>query len=198
MDIKQELMKIKSFLMSSQVTTDPVETNEEPIVTEEPTSQTFAEYETSQGIKLKIDGEVSVGVPVVIVAEDGTETKAEGEYDLIGIAKIVATDGLISEIIPMEEEPSVEVEVEMAEAPVEVVPDMTPILEERITKLEGMIEELKSKLENMTKATETMASVVEEISTLPTAEVSKPASFTYLYPKTKQDQNVQKLFQALK
>jgi uncharacterized protein with von Willebrand factor type A (vWA) domain len=75
---------------------------------------------------------------------------------------------------------------------------MTPMLEERITKLEGMIEELKSKLENMTKATETMASVVEEISTLPTAEVSKPASFTYLYPKTKQDQNVQKLFQALK
>jgi hypothetical protein len=50
----------------------------------------------------------------------------------------------------------------------------------------------------MTKATEAMTAVVEEISTLPTAEVSKPASFTYLYPKSKQSSNIDKFFQALK
>lgn len=194
MDIKAELLKIKSYLMSSDVTTDPTEeVGETPVV-----EHNFAEYETSTGVKVKIDGEIAVGVPVVAVAEDGTEAPApDGEHEIVGVAKIVVKDGLIAEIMPLEEEePKVEVEVEMAEEM--PVVDITAELQDRIVKLEGKLDELMKKFEGMTKATEAMTAVVEEISTLPTAEVSKPASFTYLYPKTKQNENINKFLQALK
>ena len=193
MDIKAELLKIKSYLMSSDVTTEPTEeVGETPVV-----EHNFAEYETATGVKVKIDGEIAVGVPVVVVAEDGTEAPApDGEHEILGVAKIVVKDGLIAEIMPLEEEPTVEVEVELAEAM--PIVDMTAELQDRIVALEGKLDELMKKFEGMTKATEAMTAVVEEISTLPTAEVSKPASFTYLYPKAKQDKNIDKFLQALK
>ena len=193
MDIKAELLKIKSYLMSSDVTTEPTEeVGETPVV-----EHNFAEYETATGVKVKIDGEIAVGVPVVVVAEDGTEAPApDGEHEILGVAKIVVKDGLIAEIMPLEEEPTVEVEVELAEAM--PIVDMTAELQDRIVALEGKLDELMKKFEGMTKATEAMTAVVEEISTLPTAEVSKPASFTYLYPKAKQDKNIEKFLQALK
>ena len=193
MDIKAELLKIKSYLMSSDVTTEPTEeVGETPVV-----EHNFAEYETATGVKVKIDGEIAVGVPVVVVAEDGTEAPApDGEHEILGVAKIVVKDGLITEIMPLEEEPTVEVEVELAEEM--PIVDMTAELQDRIVALEGKLDELMKKFEGMTKATEAMTAVVEEISTLPTAEVSKPASFTYLYPKSKQDKNIDKFLQALK
>ena len=193
MDIKAELLKIKSYLMSSDVTTEPTEeVGETPVV-----EHNFAEYETATGVKVKIDGEIAVGVPVVVVAEDGTEAPApDGEHEILGVAKIVVKDGLIAEIMPLEEEPTVEVEVELAEEM--PIVDMTAELQDRIVALEGKLDELMKKFEGMTKATEAMTAVVEEISTLPTAEVSKPASFTYLYPKSKQDKNIDKFLQALK
>jgi hypothetical protein len=193
MDIKAELLKIKSYLMSSELPTDPTEeVGETPVV-----EHNFAEYETASGVKVKIDGEIAVGVPVVAIAEDGTEAPApDGEHEIVGVAKIVVKDGLIAEIMPLEEEPKVEVEVELAD--VMPVVDITAELQDRIVKLEGKLDELMKKFEGMTKATEAMTAVVEEISTLPTAEVSKPASFTYLYPKSKQSANIDKFFQALK
>ena len=194
MDIKAELLKIKSYLMSSDVTAEPTEeVGETPVV-----EHNFAEYETATGVKVKIDGEIAVGVPVVAVAEDGTEAPApDGEHEILGVAKIVVKDGLIAEIMPLEEEePKVEVEVELAEEM--PIVDITAELQDRIVKLEGKLDELMKKFEGMTKATEAMTAVVEEISTLPTAEVSKPASFTYLYPKSKQDKNIDKFLQALK
>ena len=193
MDIKAELLKIKSYLMSSDVTTEPTEeVGETPVV-----EHNFAEYETATGVKVKIDGEIAVGVPVVAVAEDGTEAPApDGEHEIVGVAKIVVKDGLIAEIMPLEEEPKVEVEVELAEEM--PIVDITAELQDRIVALEGKLDELMKKFEGMTKATEAMTAVVEEISTLPTAEVSKPASFTYLYPKSKQDKNIDKFLQALK
>ena len=179
--------------MSSELPTDPtVEVGETPAV-----EHNFAEYETASGVKVKIDGEIAVGVPVVAIAEDGTEAPApDGEHEILGVAKIVVKDGLIAEIMPLEEEPKIEVEVEMAD--VMPVVDITAELQDRIVKLEGKLDELMKKFEGMTKATEAMTAVVEEISTLPTAEVSKPASFTYLYPKSKQSANIDKFFQALK
>lgn len=178
--------------MSSDVTTESTE-----VVEEKSVEHNFAEYETATGVKVKIDGEIAVGVPVVVVMEDGTESPApDGEHEILGVAKIMVKDGLIAEIMPLEEEPKVEVEVELAEA--EPVVDITAELQDRIVKLEGKLDELMKKFEGMTKATEAMTAVVEEISTLPTAEVSKPASFTYLYPKSKQDKNIEKFLQALK
>lgn len=201
MDIKAELLKIKSYLMSSDVTTEPTEVVEENTAV----SQNFAEYETATGVKVKIDGEIAVGVPVVVIAEDGTESPApDGEHEIVGVAKIVVKDGLISEIMPLEESSSeeapVQINVEASEEMAEAMPvaDITAELQDRIVVLEGKLDELMKKIEGMSKATEAMTAVVEEISTLPTAEVSKPASFTYLYPKSKQDKNIEKFLQALK
>jgi len=200
MDIKAELLKIKSYLMSSELPTDPtVEVGETPAV-----EHNFAEYETATGVKVKIDGEIAVGVPVVAIAEDGTEAPApDGEHEILGVAKIVVKDGLIAEIMPLEEEAPVEVNIEASEEMAEAMPmpDYTTEMQamtDRITKLEGMCSDMMSRMEGMTKATTAMTAVVEEISTLPTAEVSKPASFTYLYPKSKQSANIDKFFQALK
>lgn len=183
--------------MSSDATTEATASVEEtPAVV-----HNFAEYETAAGVKIKIDGEIAVGVPVVMIAEDGTESPApDGEHEIVGVAKIVVKDGLIAEIMPLEEKPSVEIEVEATEEMAEAMPvvDITAELQDRIVVLEGKLDELMKKIEGMSKATEAMTAVVEEISTLPTAEVSKPASFTYLYPKAKQDKNIEKFLQALK
>ena len=136
MDIKAELLKIKSYLMSSDVTTEPTEeVGETPVV-----EHNFAEYETATGVKVKIDGEIAVGVPVVAVAEDGTEAPApDGEHEILGVAKIVVKDGLIAEIMPLEEEPKVEVEVELAEEM--PIVDITAELQDRIVALEGKLDE---------------------------------------------------------
>ena len=194
MDIKAELLKIKSYLMSSET---PVE----------PTPQAFAMYDLEGGGQVSINGEIAVGVDVMVIDGDGNEVPApDGEHVLVGVAKIKTEGGKIVEIMPIEEEPSIEVEIEagnkeeeMAEA--EPMPDHAMEMEsmsERITKLEGMLADLMTRMDGMGKATEAMTAVVEVIASAPTAEVSKPASFTYINPKTSQEKKFENLLNALK
>ena len=194
MDIKAELLKIKSYLMSSET---PVE----------PTPQAFAMYDLEGGGQVSINGEIAVGVDVMVIDGDGNEVPApDGEHVLVGVAKIKTEGGKIVEIMPIEEEPSIEVEIEagnkeeeMAEA--EPMPDHAMEMEsmsERITKLEGMLADMMTRMDGMGKATEAMTAVVEVIASAPTAEVSKPASFTYINPKTSQEKKFENLLNALK
>lgn len=194
MDIKAELLKIKSYLMSSE---SPVE----------PTLQAFAMYDLEGGGQVSINGEIAVGADVMVIDGDGNEVPApDGEHVLVGVAKIKTEGGKIVEIMPLEEEPEVEIEIEagnkeeeMAEA--EPMPDHAKEMEsmsERITKLEGMLADLMTRMDGMGKATEAMTAVVEEIASAPTAEVSKPASFTYINPKNSQEKKFENLINALK
>ena len=194
MDIKAELLKIKSYLMSSET---PVE----------PTPQAFAMYDLEGGGQVSINGEIAVGADVMVIDGDGNEVPApDGEHVLVGVAKIKTEGGKIVEIMPIEEEPSIEVEIEagnkeeeMAEA--EPMPDHAMEMEsmsERITKLEGMLADMMTRMDGMGKATEAMTAVVEVIASAPTAEVSKPASFTYINPKTSQEKKFENLLNALK
>lgn len=194
MDIKAELLKIKSYLMSSE---SPVE----------PTPQAFAMYDLEGGGQVSINGEIAVGADVMVIDGDGNEVPApDGEHVLVGVAKIKTEGGKIVEIMPLEEEPEVEIEIEagnkeeeMAEA--EPMPDHAKEMEsmsERITKLEGMLADLMTRMDGMGKATEAMTAVVEEIASAPTAEVSKPASFTYINPKNSQEKKFENLINALK
>ena len=57
MDIKAELLKIKSYLMSSEVT--------------ETTAQEFAMYDLASGGQVSINGEIVVGAEVMVI--DGDE-----------------------------------------------------------------------------------------------------------------------------
>jgi hypothetical protein len=191
MDIKAELLKIKSYLMSSETPTTP---------------QAFAMYDLEGGGQVSINGEIAVGVDVMVIDGDGNEVPApDGEHVLVGVAKIKTEGGKIVEIMPIEEEPSIEVEIEagnkeeeMAEA--EPMPDHAKEMEsmsERITKLEGMLADLMTRMDGMGKATEAMTAVVEVIASAPTAVVSKPASFTYLNPKTSQEKKFENLLNAL-
>lgn len=193
MDIKAELLKIKSYLMSSET---PVE----------PTPQAFAMYDLEGGGQVSINGEIAVGVDVMVIDGDGNEVPApDGEHVLVGVAKIKTEGGKIVEIMPIEESPEIEVEIEagnkeeeMAEA--EPMPDHAMEMEsmsERITKLEGMLADLMTRMDGMGKATEAMTAVVEVIASAPTAEVSKPASFTYINPKTSQEKKFENLLNAL-
>lgn len=194
MDIKAELLKIKSYLMSSESTV-------------EPTPQAFAMYDLEGGGQVSINGEIAVGADVMVIDGDGNEVPApDGEHVLVGVAKIKTEGGKIVEIMPIEEEPEIEVEIEagnkeeeMAEA--EPMPDHAKEMEsmsERITKLEGMLADLMVRMDGMGKATEAMTAVVEEIASAPTAEVSKPASFTYINPKNSQEKKFENLINALK
>ena len=193
MDIKAELLKIKSYLMSSET---PVE----------PTPQAFAMYDLEGGGQVSINGEIAVGVDVMVIDGDGNEVPApNGEHVLVGVAKIKTDGGKIVEIMPLEESPEIEVEIEagnkeeeMAEA--EPMPDHAMEMEsmsERITKLEGMLADMMTRMDGMGKATEAMTAVVEVIASAPTAEVSKPASFTYINPKSAQEKKFENLLNAL-
>lgn len=192
MDIKAELLKIKSYLMSSETPTTP---------------QAFAMYDLEGGGQVSINGEIAVGADVMVIDGDGNEVPApDGEHVLVGVAKIKTEGGKIVEIMPLEEEPEVEIEVEAGnkEEKMEEVmpmPDHAKEMEsmsERITKLEGMLADLMTRMDGMGKATEAMTAVVEVIASAPTAEVSKPASFTYINPKNSQEKKFQNLINALK
>jgi hypothetical protein len=191
MDIKAELLKIKSYLMSSNQPTE--------------TPQAFAMYDLESGGQVSINGEIVVGADVMVIDGDGNEVPApDGEHVLVGVAKIKTEGGKIVEIMPIEEEqPKVEVEIEARKkmAEYDLLPDHAKEMElmsERITKCEGIIADLMTRMEGMGKATEAMTAVVEEIASAPTAEVSKPASFTYINPKTKQANKFENLLNALK
>lgn len=175
--------------------------------TVEPTPQAFAMYDLEGGGQVSINGEIAVGADVMVIDGDGNEVPApDGEHVLVGVAKIKTEGGKIVEIMPIEEEPEIEVEIEagnkeeeMAEA--EPMPDHAKEMEsmsERITKLEGMLADLMVRMDGMGKATEAMTAVVEEIASAPTAEVSKPASFTYINPKNSQEKKFENLINALK
>lgn len=170
----------------------------------ETTLQAFAMYDLEGGGSVSINGEIAVGADVMVVDGDGNEVPApDGEHVLVGVAKIKTEGGKIVEIMPIEEEPTVEVEVEATEEMAEAMPmpDHAKEMEsmaERITKLEGMLADLMTRMDGMGKATEAMTAVVEEIASAPTAEVSKPASFTYINPKNSQEKKFENLINALK
>jgi hypothetical protein len=185
MDIKAELQKIKSYLMSSE----NVET----------TSVAFANYAIVGGGEVKIEGEIAVGSAVSIMDDSGNEVPApDGDYTLDGVANIKVVGGSITEITPIaEEEPAtepteVEVEVEQS-ADTTALPEYVneqPIdtkkmqeMADRLVTCESMISELMAKVESMTKANTAMTAVIEEMSKAPTAEVVKPAQFSFINKK---------------
>jgi hypothetical protein len=189
MDIKAELLKIKSYLMSSEVT---------------PTAQEFAMYDLASGGQVSINGEIVVGAEVMVIDADGNAVPApDGEHELVGVAKIKVQGGKIVEIMPMEEEAPVEVNIEAGEEMAEAIPmpdyaKEMQTMTDRITKLEGMIADMMTRIDGMGKATEAMSAVVEEVASRPTAEVSKPVAFTYVNPKEKQNEKFSNLLNALK
>jgi hypothetical protein len=157
----------------------------------------FAMYSTESGAEVKIDGEIVVGAPVFVIdPETASEVPApDGEHVLIGVAKIMVTGGVITEIMPIEEEePSIEIEVEASADPSEEIeaevmnPDMMSEMDSRIKSLEEKISKISMALDSLLSATTAMNSVVTELSKQPTEEPSKPVAFSAF--KGKKEKNM--------
>ncbi len=161
----------------------------------------FAMYSTESGAEVKIDGEIVVGAPVFVIdPETASEVPApDGEHVLVGVAKIIVTGGVITEIMPIEEEePKIEIEVEASADPSEETaeeieaevmnPDMMSEMDSRIKSLEEKISKISMALDSLLSATTAMNSVVTELSKQPTEEPSKPVAFSAF--KGKKDKNL--------
>jgi hypothetical protein len=157
----------------------------------------FAMYSTESGAEVKIDGEIVVGAPVFVIdPETASEVPApDGEHVLVGVAKIIVTGGVITEIMPIEEEePSIEIEVEASADPSEEIeaevmnPDMMSEMDSRIKSLEEKISKISMALDSLLSATTAMNSVVTELSKQPTEEPSKPVAFSAF--KGKKEKNM--------
>jgi hypothetical protein len=157
----------------------------------------FAMYSTESGAEVKIDGEIVVGAPVFVIdPETASEVPApDGEHVLVGVAKIMVTGGVITEIMPIEEEePSIEIEVEASADPSEEIeaevmnPDMMSEMDSRIKSLEEKISKISMALDSLLSATTAMNSVVTELSKQPTEEPSKPVAFSAF--KGKKEKNM--------
>jgi len=135
-----------------------IEKVKELVFGEETVDETFLDVKTSDGVVLRVS-ELSEGVEVTIISEDGENISGAAEYTLED-GTVVATDdnGVIVSVTAPAEEEVVE-EEEMEE---EVVVEENP-LDARIAKLEDAIEDVLSKFSEM-------STKVEEFSALPADE----------------------------
>jgi len=104
-------------------------------------------YKTKDGVEL--EGDITIGADLFVVAADGSKTPAEGEYELEDGTKIVALAG---KIVEAEVEAEAPVEEDMADAPVavEVPVDNQAIIDAVSPMFEEMrviIAELSSRLD---------------------------------------------------
>lgn len=94
----------------------------------------FARMSTDKGLLSYFDDELAIGTDVMIVDEDGKETKApDGEYTNEDGVKYIIADGKVSEIIEPEIE-SVETEMEAEEPTVEPEAVEEPAVEEPVAE----------------------------------------------------------------
>jgi len=135
------------------------ETAEVPVVEDK---SKFMEATLEDGTLVNIEPALEIGAAVVVIDAEGNPMAApDAEHILAGGDKIVTVDGVITEIIPMEEEAEVEEEVPMAEEPTETQ-------EQKVKKVvESIVKESHFASEEMVNK------AVEELKNLFSEELSK-------------------------
>ena len=156
------------------------ETTETEVSTEETTEtekENFVDAQLADGTIVNIEPDVELGASVAIVGEDGIVPAPDAEHELASGEKIVTVGGVITEIIPSEEEVAEEEaaeEIEEEEMSDEVVAqEPTPKTVIERTEVEGKFAELEEKLAEALKSNEEFKSQVvktlEELSKEPSA-----------------------------
>jgi len=122
----------------------------------------FMEASLEDGTLVNIEPALEIGAAVVVIDAEGNPMAApDAEHILAGGDKIVTVEGVITEIIPMEEEAEVEEEVPMAEEPTETQ-------EQKVKKVvESIVKESHFASEEMVNK------AVEELKNLFSEELSK-------------------------
>lgn len=175
-------------------------------------AQKFADYTLDSGAVIRVEGDLVVGTAVSVVNADGSTSPAPDAVHVIeGVAKVKTEGGIITEILPIEEEMSaadpaeadeqeqelssdepMEVEDEVA---VVVSPEMVAAMEAKMAEMDAKVSEMAAKLMEMEakmsslfSANFSLIEVVDELSKKPTAEPSKPNYFNAFKPvKTAED-----------
>ena len=160
-------------------------------------AQKFADYTLDSGAVIRVEGDLVVGTAVSVVAADGSTSPAPDAVHVIeGVAKVKTEGGIITEIMPIEEEmssndPADEQPEEMSsDAPAEEAPaafdaeEMIAImmakmaeLEAKVAAMEAKMMEAESKMSSLFSANFSLIEVVDDLSKKPTAEPSKPNYF---------------------
>ena len=160
-------------------------------------AQKFADYTLDNGAVIRVEGDLVVGTAVSVVAADGSTSPAPDAVHVIeGVAKVKTEGGIITEIMPIEEEmgsekPEEEKPEEMSsDAPADEAPaafdaeEMIAIvmakiaeLDAKVAAMEAKMMEAESKMSSLFSANFSLIEVVDDLSKKPTAEPSKPNYF---------------------
>jgi len=146
------LDKIKKIVFGEEVAEVPV--------AEEKSK--FMEATLEDGTLVNIEPALEIGAAVVVIDKEGNPEAAKDDtHTLAGGDKIVTVEGVITEIIPFEEEAEIEEEVPMATEPTETQ-------EQRVKKVvESIVKESHFASEEMVNK------VSEELKSLFTEELNK-------------------------
>ena len=148
----------------AEPTAEATETTETEVSTEETTEtekENFVDAQLADGTIVNIEPDVELGASVAIVGEDGIVPAPDAEHELASGEKIVTVGGVITEIIPSEEEvaeeeAAEEIEEEMSDEVAEPTPKS--VIER--TEVEKKFSDMEYKLAIMLKANEEFKSQV--------------------------------------
>ena len=181
-------------------------------------AQKFADYTLDSGAVIRVEGDLVVGTAVSVVNADGTTSPAPDAVHVIeGVAKVKTEGGIITEIMPIEEEMSAadpaeadEQEMssdEVVEDEVEVVvsAEMVAAMEAKMAEMDAKVSEMGAKLMEMEakmsslfSANFSLIEVVDELSKKPTAEPSKPNYFNAFKPVRTAEEKLNRLLEISK
>jgi hypothetical protein len=181
-------------------------------------AQKFADYTLDNGAVIRVEGDLVVGTAVSVVNADGSTSPAPDAVHVIeGVAKVKTEGGIITEIMPIEEEMSAadpaeadEQEMssdEVVEDEVEVVvsAEMVAAMEAKMAEMDAKVSEMGAKLMEMEakmsslfSANFSLIEVVDELSKKPTAEPSKPNYFNAFKPVRTAEDKLNRLLEISK
>ncbi len=147
---------------------------------EQPQKVELAEYALKDGTKVMISS-LEAGGEVKL--EDGSPAP-DGEHELADGQVIVVEGGMIKEVKPAEQEPSVEVEVEAEKKMDEKMEELAAEFQSKIDALIAEKSELEAKIKMVeSKAAQGFAeviSLIEDMAKVPQADpIEKPVSFKF-------------------
>jgi len=188
MKAKEALEQIKSLLFSDEVVSTP-----EEVVTE------FAEGVLADGTIVKFD-KLEVGGLISVVTEEGEIPAPVGEHELEdGTVVIVAEPGVIAEVKMVEEEVSVEVEVEQSQE--EAFNYDAKFLELR-DSFNSRMSDIETKVSALNDVTKKLIEFMEAFATIESAPETQAPKNTFLAQsknvKSDSFKKLQNIFQTIK
>jgi Asp-tRNA(Asn)/Glu-tRNA(Gln) amidotransferase C subunit len=181
--------------------------------------QAFADYTLEDGTVVRVDGELVVGTPVYVIAEDEVIPAPDGTHTIPDVGSVVTVGGQITEVTPLTAEAPAAVEVEAEITPevatevvseiAEAYPTMTPeVVTEIVAKhLQAIMDELKAamtelgsqrkKMEAMASHMETMVDIVDKVSEQPTAPAAPTLPGVIASHKVRKEENFSALVKTI-